>query len=84
MSVRGQDVGWYRGMQGRRVGHVALPTPPFNPDAGILDSRRRRGHDSTKTSPRRSTRRGIKADNRNRAHGTPRRWEVRRGRIPHE
>lgn len=78
VSARGQGVGVYRGRQGRRVGRVTLPTPPFNPNAGILDRRGGRGRDSPKTTRRRSTRRGAKAD----APATPRRRRVRRGRNP--
>jgi len=78
VPARGQGVGVYRGRQGRRVGRVTLPTPPFNPNAGILDSGGRRGHDSPKTTQRRSTRRSVKAAGR----GTPRRRRVRRGRNP--
>jgi hypothetical protein len=29
--------------KGRRVGRVILPTPPFNPDAPVLDDERGRG-----------------------------------------
>jgi hypothetical protein len=74
--ARGQGVGVYRGRQGRRVGGVTLPTPPFNPNAGILDGRGGRRHDSLKTTRRRSTRRSIKTA----APATPRRRRVRRGR----
>ena len=75
-TARGQGVGVYRGRQGRRVGGVTLPTPPFNPNAGILDGRGGRRGDSPKTTRRRSTRRGVKAA----GHATPRRRGVRRGR----
>ncbi len=74
--AHGQGVGVYRGRQGRRVGRVTLPTPPFNPNAGILDSRGGRRHDSPKTTRRRSTRRGVKTA----GPATPRRRRVRRGR----
>ena len=74
VAARGQGVGVYRGGQGRRVGRVTLPTPPFNPDAGILNKRVGRGHDSPKARRRRPTRRSVKAA----GHATPRR--VRRGR----
>ena len=76
VPARGQGVGVYRGRQGRRVGRVTLPTPPFNPNAGILDRRGGRGHDSPKTARRRSTRRGVKTA----GHATPRTRRVRRGR----
>jgi len=80
-SARGQDIGIFRAPQGRRVGGVRLPTPPFNPDAGILDSRRRRAPDSHKTAVRHSSRHNVKrAANRNSRPGTPRGRRVRRGR----
>jgi hypothetical protein len=75
-TARGQGVGVYRGRQGRRVGRVALPTPPFNPHAGILDGRVGSRHDSPKTTRRRSTRRGVKTA----GPATPRRRSVRRRR----
>lgn len=78
VTARAQGVGVYGGRQRRRVGRVTLPTPPFNPNAGILDRRVRRGHDSPKATPRRSTRRSVKTA----AHGTRRRRRVRRGRNP--
>ena len=78
--ARGQGGGVYRGRQGRRVGRVILPTPPFNPNAGILDSGKGRGRDSPKTAPRRSVGRRKHADSRNPLPGTPRRRRVRRGR----
>jgi hypothetical protein len=77
-APRVQGVGVYRGRQGRRVGRVTLPTPPFNPDAGILGRRGARGHDSPKAARPRSTRRGVKAAGR----ATRRRRMVRRGRNP--
>jgi hypothetical protein len=83
VPVAGQGVGVYRGMQRRRVGRVTLPTPPFNPNAGILDSRGGRGHDSPNTALRRQSRSGVKAANRNPYPGTPRRRRVRRGRNTH-
>ena len=73
-TARGQGVGVYRGRQGRRVGGVTLPTPPFNPNAGILNSRGGRSHDSPKTTRRRSTRRGVKKA------GPATQRRVRRGR----
>jgi hypothetical protein len=62
--ARGQGVGIYRGRQGRRVGRVTLPTPPFNPDAGILGSRKGRVDASPKAAPRRPKRRGVKTAKR--------------------
>ena len=59
--ARGQGVGVYRGRQGRRVGRTPLPTPPFNPNAGILDGRGGRKQDSAKTARRRPARRTVKA-----------------------
>jgi hypothetical protein len=78
VTARGQGVGGYRSRQGRRVGRVTLPTPPFNPNAGILDKRGGRRHDSPKTARRRSTRRSVKTV----GHGTRRRRRVRRGHNP--
>ena len=78
--TRGQNVRMTRSPQGRRVGRIRLPTPPFNPDAGILDSRRGRAHNSPKTTARRAPRRSVKATNRNPRPGTPRRRRVRRRR----
>ena len=59
------------GGRGRRVGRVVLPTPPFNPDAGILDSPRGRGRNSPKVTPRRTLTR--------RRRGARRGWQGRRG-----
>jgi hypothetical protein len=39
------------GTRGRRVGRVVLPTPPFNPDAGILDGPKSHGRDHTQAAP---------------------------------
>lgn len=69
--ARGQGIGVYRVRQGRRVGRVTLPTPPFNPNAGILDSGKGRGRNLPKAAPRRSLGRGKHADNRNPHPGTP-------------
>lgn len=63
--ARGQDVGGYRVGRGRRIGGITLPTPPFNPHAGILGDRKRRGRDSLKPAPRRVTRRSVGAANGN-------------------
>lgn len=81
--ARGQGIGVYRGRQGRRVGRVTLPTPPFNPDAGILNSDGRRGRDSTKNTPRRKAVSNVKAANRNPIQRTPRRRKARRHRTSH-
>lgn len=78
--ARGQNVGSLRAAQGRRVGRIRLPTPPFNPDAGVLGRRRGRVHNPPKTTSRRSPRRGVKATNRKPRPGTPRRRRVRRSR----
>ena len=77
--ARGQGIGIYRSRQGRRIGRVTLPTPPFNPNAGILDSGKGRGRNSPKVVPRRSVGRSKHADNRIPLPGTPRRRRVRRG-----
>ena len=74
--ARGQGVGVYRSRRGRRVGRVTLPTPPFNPDAGILNSHG--GHGLPKAARRRSTRRRVRAA----GPGTPRRRGVRSARRP--
>ncbi len=47
MAAQGQYVRLHRGAQGRRVGRITLPTPPFNPDAGILNGRTGRERSST-------------------------------------
>lgn len=77
-SARGRNPGVYRGRQGRRVGRVTLPTPPFNPDAGVLDNRGGRGHKPPKTRRHRSTRRSVKPA----GHGTPHGRRVRRKHQP--
>ena len=81
--ARGQGVGVYRGRQGRRVGRVTLPTPPFNPNAGILNSDGRRGRDSAKKTSRRKAVGSAKAANRNPTPRTPRRRKVRRHQTSH-
>lgn len=82
-AVRGQGIGVYRGRQGRRVGRITLPTPPFNPNAGILGDSGRRGHGAPKSASHRTTRRGITAANRNPSPQTSRKRMVRRGRNTH-
>jgi len=78
--AQGQDVGVYRGRQGRRVGGVRLPTPPFNPDAGIIGSRGVGRRGSPKAAPRRANGSGNEAAKRNPAPAAKRRRAVRRGR----
>lgn len=74
----GQWVGRGSGRrQGRREGGIVLPTPPFNPDAGILRSRKGRVRNTSKPAARRAA---GQADGRNSRPGTPRRRRVRRGR----
>jgi hypothetical protein len=81
--ARGQGIGVYRGRQGRRVGRVTLPTPPFNPNAGILNGDGRRGRDSAKNRSRRKAVGNVKASNRNPTPRTPRRRRARRHRTSH-
>lgn len=78
--ARGQNVRMTRASQGRRVGRIRLPTPPFNPDAGILDSRRGRVHNPPKTKARRAPKHSVKSTKGNARPGTPRRRRVRRSR----
>ena len=75
-QAHGQGVGVYQGRQGRRVGGVTLPTPPFNRNAGILGGRGGRRQDAPKTTRRPSARRGGKTAR----PATPRRRGARRGR----
>lgn len=76
----GQWVGrGYGRRQGRREGGIVLPTPPFNPDAGILRSRKGRVRNTSKPSPRRAASQAD-AGNRPPRPGTPRRRRARRGR----
>ena len=64
--AHGQWVGRGHGRgQGRREGGIVLPTPPFNPDAGILRSRKGRDRTPTKTAPRRAATRPAVAGGRN-------------------
>jgi hypothetical protein len=79
----GQWTGRGYGRQGRREGGIVLPTPPYNPDAGILRSRTGRARKTSKATPRRAAGRRADADNRNPRPGTPRRRRVRRGRHRH-
>ncbi|HEY6190567.1 MAG TPA: hypothetical protein VIW80_23145 [Pyrinomonadaceae bacterium] len=70
--------GRYGRRQGRREGSIVLPTPPFNPNAGILSRPNGRGRNSPKVTPRRSVRRRPAVSNRNPHPTTPRRRRVRR------
>jgi hypothetical protein len=79
VSARGQEVGIFRAPQGRRVGRVRLPTPPFNPDAGVLDGRSRRARDSRKTTARSPRRHRVKGVNGHPRPRTSRRRGGRRG-----
>lgn len=65
--VRGQGVGVNRVMQKRRVGRVTLPTPPFNPDAGILGGGKARTRKAPKHARRRASQRGARAATRHTA-----------------
>lgn len=75
--ARGQDLGVYRGRQGRRVGGVKLPTPPFNPDAGILGSGGVSRRGSPKAAPRKPRKRAVRRG-RNIRHRAPRKSVVNR------
>ena len=80
VTARGQ-VPTGRVGQGRgRVGRVVLPTPPFNPDAGVLTPTNIRHRTSTKATQRRRRpiNRRVKAGNRNsrRPPGTTRKLEA--------
>ena len=44
--------GTYRRGQ-RREGNIVLPTPPFNPNAGILGKPKARSRNASKATPRR-------------------------------
>lgn len=83
LPLHSQEVGrrYDRG-QGQREGSIVLPTPPFNPDAGILRPKGR-GRNLPKVTPRRSIKRKLNANNRNPRPGTPRRRRIRRGRHKH-
>lgn len=78
--ARGQAAGMYRVRQGRRVGRVTLPTPPFNPDAGILDGVKGRGHKASKGARRRASRRDVRAGSRGTAQRVSRRKVNKRRR----
>lgn len=65
VPARGQIIGV---RQGRRVGRVTLPTPPFNPNAGILGSDKPHMRQAPKHVRRRhATRRGTHAATRHTA-----------------
>lgn len=66
--------------RGQRVGGIVLPTPPYNPDAGVLSSPRSRGRSSAKPAERRAVGRNARAGKRKPRPVTPRRRRVRRGR----
>jgi hypothetical protein len=76
VPARGQLIGVGRA-RGRRVGRVVLPTPPFNPDAGILDSPKGRGHNHTPVVPRRRVNHSKHSYSQSHRRHAPR----RRGRI---
>jgi hypothetical protein len=78
-AARGQVIRSRRG-QGQRVGRVVLPTPPFNPDAGILSGPRAGGKSSPKAGARRPAGRKARAKSRKPRAGTPGRPRARRGR----
>ena len=80
VPARGQLIGVGRG-RGRRIGRVVLPTPPFNPDAGILDRPKGRGRDTPKTAPPRSINRRKHSYNQKPRPGTARGRRARRGRA---
>lgn len=71
--------GYGRG-QGRREGGIVLPTPPFNPDAGILRGRKGRARGGPGPAPRRAVVRRAGAGKRSRRPVTPRVRRVSRGR----
>ena len=79
-AARGQVLTGRDGQGRGRVSRVVLPTPPFNPDAGILTRTKTRHSTPTKVTPRRRrpTNRKIKAGKRNsRPPGTTRKRSVR-------
>jgi hypothetical protein len=67
IPARGQVLTGRVGQGRGRVGRVALPTPPFNPDAGILTRAKTPPATSTKATSRRRRpiNRRVKAGNRN-------------------
>ena len=78
LPVHGQIVGGGAGRgQGRREGNIVLPTPPFNPNAGILRSPKGRARKAPQVTPRRPLKRS--ANSRNPRPRTPRQRRVRRG-----
>lgn len=79
MAAHGQVVRSRVG-RGQRVGGVVLPTPPYNPNAGVLSSPRARRRSSAKPAERREVGRHARAGKRNPKPVTPRRRRVRRGR----
>lgn len=81
--AQGQGIGVYRGRQGRKVGSVTLPTPPFNPNAGILNGRAGRRRETPKSTSRRKPATSVKAANRRHTRTTHGRRRVRRPRPSH-
>ncbi|HVF48553.1 MAG TPA: hypothetical protein VNA19_00620 [Pyrinomonadaceae bacterium] len=83
-TVEGQSIGgvFRRRGQGRREGGIRLPTPPFNPNAGVLRSPKGDNRDAPKTTTRRSTKRRTNASKRS-PRPTPRKRRVRRVRHRH-
>jgi hypothetical protein len=79
LPARGQVTTRRGAQEGRRVGGVVLPTPPFNPDAGILNAPKARRVPPAKAVSRRPNRRKAKIDNRHPLPGTPRKRRMRRG-----
>lgn len=57
-----------------------MPTPPYNPNAGVLSSPRARRRSSAKPAERREVGRHARAGKRKPKPVTPRRRRVRRGR----
>ena len=65
--------------RGQRVGDVVLPTPPYNPNAGVLGSPRARRRPAAKPAERRTVGRKAGAGKRKPRPATPRRRRARRG-----
>jgi hypothetical protein len=66
--------------RGQRVGRVVLPTPPYNPNAGILNGPKTRGRTTSGVAARRPAVGRVKAKDRNPRPGTIRGRRVRRVR----
>ncbi|HEX8473066.1 MAG TPA: hypothetical protein VF666_03470 [Pyrinomonadaceae bacterium] len=69
-----------RGGNGRRVGRIVLPTPPYNPDAGVINSPKTRRTTSTDAAPRRTAKRSAKSVKRNPRRATPRKRRMGRSK----